>query len=69
MKLGDCGVGSSDDGGCGNSRGKDNGNGGNGVGDDCPSHPSPLPTSSPAMLLPTPSPVLLPSQLHLSACN
>ncbi len=31
--------------------------------------PLPLPTSSPATSLPTPSHVLLPLQLHLSACN
>jgi hypothetical protein len=31
--------------------------------------PSPLSTSSPATSLPTPSPVLLPSPLHLSACD
>jgi hypothetical protein len=34
MALGDCGGGSCNEDVCCNSRGKDNGNGGNGVGDD-----------------------------------
>jgi hypothetical protein len=33
--LGNCGVSSSDDGSCGNSGGKVNGYGGNGIGDNC----------------------------------
>ncbi len=37
--LGDCGVGSSNDSGCCNSRGKDDGNGGNSIGDNCPCRP------------------------------
>jgi hypothetical protein len=35
MALGNCGVGSRDEDDCNNSGGKDYGNGGNGVGDDC----------------------------------
>jgi hypothetical protein len=37
--LGNCGGGSSNEDGCHDSRGKDNGNGGNSIGDDCPCCP------------------------------
>jgi hypothetical protein len=86
--LGDCGGGSCNEDGCCNSEGKDSGNGGNGIGDNCPCHPRhyplchpqrlcqcqcllpmPLPTLSPATLLPTSLPMLSLLPLHLSACN
>jgi hypothetical protein len=37
--LGDCGGGSSNEDGCRDSGGEDDGDGGNGVGDDCPCCP------------------------------
>jgi hypothetical protein len=66
--LGDCGGSSSNEDGCHNSRGEDNGNGGNGVGDDCPCRPCNA-CFVPATLLPTPLPVLLLWSFYLSACN
>jgi hypothetical protein len=39
MALGGCGGGSSNEDGCRNSGGKDEGNGGNGIGEDCPCCP------------------------------
>jgi hypothetical protein len=47
MALGDCGGSSSDDGGCHDSRGKDNGDGGNGIGDNFPCHPCHCPLHHP----------------------
>ncbi len=37
--LGNCGGGSSNEDGCCDSRGMDDGNSSNGIGDDCPCHP------------------------------
>ncbi len=37
--LGNCGVGSSNENDCNDSGGKDDGNGRNGIGDDCPCRP------------------------------
>jgi hypothetical protein len=48
--LGDCGGGSSDEDGCRNSRGRDFGKGGNGVGDDPPCHPCHFPLHHPPRL-------------------
>ncbi len=39
MALGEYGGSSSNEDGCRDSRGKDNGDGGNSIGDDSPSHP------------------------------
>jgi hypothetical protein len=66
--LGDCGGGSSNEDGCRNSRGKDDGNGGNGVGDNhpcCPCHARFIT----AKLLPMPLPMLLPLPSYLSASD
>jgi hypothetical protein len=68
MAVGYCGGGSSNEDGCRDSGGKDDSNGGNGV---VPIALVALAmhTSSPAMLLPMPLPVLSSLPLHLSPCN
>jgi hypothetical protein len=51
IAFGDCGGSSSNDGGCRDSGGEDDGDGGIGVGDNCPCCPCHCPLRHPQILL------------------